>query len=155
MRTDPASTSQRDRISRWRDSGVWNSRLREDRAILQVELSDAQDEAIRRIVAGTDDGGQLEFLVVYGSVSRGEQRVDSDLDIYYETRDRAVTLETADPDSRWHVFGEPSGALLRSLRLGDQFAFQLVTDALVVHDDGLFRDLLVAVDEETLKPAQP
>jgi hypothetical protein len=142
-----------DRVSLWRNNDVWSDRLREDRAILEAQLSDAQDAAIREIVEGTDSAGKLEFLVVYGSVSRGEQRADSDLDIYYETRDLAVELERADPDSRWHVFGVPSGGLLESLRSGDEMAFAIVSDALVVFDDGLFRDLVIAVDEERLKPA--
>jgi predicted nucleotidyltransferase len=130
-------------------------RPRLDSAALDARLSDRQAEAIRRIVETTDDGGQLEFLVVYGSVSRGEQSPGSDLDVYYETSDLAVDLEQADPESRWHVFGASSGALLANLRLGDGFAFELLADALVVYDDGHFRDLLVAVSEEKLKPAEP
>lgn len=146
-------SAQPDRISLWRNNDVWSDRLREDRAILEAQLTDAQEAAIREIVEGTDSAGKLEFLVVYGSVSRGEQRPDSDLDIYYETRDLAVELERADPESRWHVFGEPSGALLESLRSGDEMAFAIVSDALVVFDEGLFRELVIAVDEEKLKPA--
>jgi hypothetical protein len=143
------------RISLWRNNDVWSDRLREDRAILEAQLTEAQDEAIRGIVEGTDSGGELEFLIVYGSVSRGEQRADSDLDIYYETRDLGVELERADPDSRWHVFGAPSGALLESVRRGDEMALGIVADALVVYDDGLYRELVVAVEEEQLKPAPP
>ena len=139
--------------SLWRNNEVWSDRLREDRAVLKAQLSEAQDEAIRGIVEGTDGSGELEFLVVYGSVSRGEQRADSDLDIYYETRDLEVELERADPESRWHVFGARSGALLESLQRGDEMAFEIVSDALVVYDDGLFRELVVAVDEEQLKRA--
>jgi hypothetical protein len=138
-----------------RNNEVWSDRLREDRAILQAQLSEAQDEAIRAIVEGKDGGGELEFLVVYGSVSRGEQRADSDLDVYYETRDLGVELERADPDSRWHVFGAPSGALLESLQRGDEMAFSIVADALVVYDAGLFRELVVAVDEEQLRRPSP
>jgi hypothetical protein len=131
---------------------VWEDRLREDQAILQAQLSPAQDAAVRRILDGALAGGQLEFLVVYGSVSRGEQRAASDLDVYYETRDEAVALEEADPESRWHVFGAASGALLESLRLGDEMAFAIVADALVVYDDGAFQALVVAADEERLEP---
>ena len=146
---------ERERISLWRNNDVWSDRLREDRAILQAQLSPAQAEAIRGIVESADGEGKLEFLVVYGSVSRGEQRADSDLDIYYETRELAAEIERADPDSRWHVFGVPSGALLESVRRGDEMAFGIVSDALVVFDDGLFRALLVAVDEEQLTQAEP
>lgn len=126
------------------------------RAILEAQLSRAQDTAIRGIVEGTDGGGELEFLVVYGSVSRGEQRPSSDLDVYYETRDPAVEDERADPESRWHVFGAPSGALMESLRRGDEMAFDIVSDALVVYDgQGVFRDLAIAADEEGLKATDP
>jgi predicted nucleotidyltransferase len=122
--------------------------------MLDVRLTEAQEAATSRIVASTADGGHLDFLVVYGSVSRGQQHAGSDLDIYYETSDQTSEPEAADPDSRWHVFGVPAGALLDNLRRGDQFAFDLVTDALVVVDDGPFRELVVAVDEEQLKPAE-
>jgi len=137
------------------NANVWSDRLRDDRAILQAQLSPAQDAAVRRILESKLAGGQLEFLVVYGSVSRGEQRTGSDLDIYYETRDQAVELEEADPASRWHVFGAASGALLESLRRGDEMAFAIVSDALVVYDEGAFRSLLVAADEERLERAGP
>ena len=137
------------------NADVWSDRLCEDRAILQARLSPAQDAAVRRILDGALAGGQLDFLVVYGSVSRGEQRADSDLDVYYETRDEAVELEETDPESRWHVFGAPSGALLESLRRGDEMAFAIVSDALVVYDDGAFQLLVIAADEERLEPAVP
>jgi hypothetical protein len=146
---------ERERMSLWRNEEIWSDRLREDRAILEAQLSDAQERAVRAIVEGTDSTGKLDFLVVYGSVSRGEQRADSDLDIYYETRDLAVQHERADPDSSSHVFGAPSGALLESLRRGDEMAFDIVSDALVVYDDGPFRELVVAVDEDQLKPTDP
>jgi hypothetical protein len=136
------------------DRDDWAVRLREDDAMLETRLTAAQEEAIRRIVETTDGGGELDFLVVYGSVSRGQQRADSDLDVYYETSDLTMELEAADPDSRWHVFGVPSGSLLESLRRGDRFAFDLVTDALVVCDTGRFRELLIAIDEEKLTPAE-
>lgn len=136
---------------RWRNDDAWAARLREDEEMLEERLTAAQEEAIRRVVASTDG---LDFLVVYGSVSRGQQRADSDLDVYYETSDLTTELEAADPDSRWHVFGVPSGALLESLRRGDAFAFDLVTDALVVCDAGRFRDLVVALDDEQLRPTR-
>jgi hypothetical protein len=145
---------EQSRSSRWRDEDDWSARLREDGAMLDARLTESQDGATRRIVASAADGGHLDFLVVYGSVSRGQQHAGSDLDIYYETSDLTMELEAADPDSRWHVFGAPSGALLDNLRRGDQFAFDLVTDALVVVDDGGFRELVVAVDVEQLKPAE-
>jgi predicted nucleotidyltransferase len=142
-------------VSIWRNDDVWIDRLREDRAVLEAQLSEPQDAAVRKIVDGTDSGGELEFLIVYGSVSRGDQRPDSDLDIYYETRNVYVELDRADPDSKWHVFGAPSGALLESLERGDEMAFDIVRDALIVYDEGLFRELIVAVDEEQLRPAAP
>jgi predicted nucleotidyltransferase len=92
---------------------------------------------------------------VYGSVSRGEQRADSDLDVYYETRDEAVELEETDPDARAHVFGARSGALLESLRRGDEMAFAIVSDAVVVYDDGTFGSIVEAARRERLEPAIP
>lgn len=144
-----------ERISPWRNDGVWSDRLREDSAILEAQLSGAQDEAVRELVGTKERGGELDIVLVYGSVSRGEQRPDSDLDVYYETRDLAVELEWTDPNLRSHVFGAASGALLESLRRGDEMAFDVVSDALVVYDGGSFRALLVAIDEEQLVPAEP
>jgi hypothetical protein len=130
-----SARSERQRVRPWRNEAAWSDRLREDRAILQAQLSDAQEKAIREIVESTDGEGKLEFLVVYGSVSRGEQRPDSDLDLYHETRDLAVEDQRADPRSRWHVFGVPSGALVESLRRGDEMAFDILADSLVVDVD--------------------
>src|SRR4051795_175814 len=84
--TDSAQDG-RDPISQWRNDGIWDDRLREDAAILEAQMSRAQDGAVRRIVGTKERGGELEFMVVYGSVSRGEQLPESDLDVYYETRD--------------------------------------------------------------------
>ena len=84
-------------------------------------------------------------------MSRGEQRPDSDLDVYYETRDEAVELEHADPDSPSHVFGALSDALLESLRRGDEMP-AIVADALVVYDVGAYRLLVAAIGEEHLVP---
>jgi hypothetical protein len=137
------------------DASAWADRLRDDRVILEAQLSPAQDAAVRRILESKLANGQLEFLVVYGSVSRGEQRAASDLDIYYETRDEAVEFQDADPESKWHVFGTASGALLASLRAGDEMAFAIVSDALVVYDDGAFRSLVAAAEKERLEPATP
>jgi hypothetical protein len=148
----PAGVEQ---SSPWRNDGVWSDRLREDSAILEAQLSRAQGEAIRELVGTKERGGELDIVLVYGSVSRGEQRPDSDLDVYYETRDLAVELEWTDPNLRSHVFGAASGALLESLRRGDEMAFDVVSDALVVYDGGSFRALLVAIDEEQLGPARP
>jgi hypothetical protein len=52
-------------------------------------------------------------------VSRGKQCAGSDLGIYDETSDLALKDQRADPDSRWHVLGVPSGALLQGVRHGN------------------------------------
>lgn len=92
---------------------------------------------------------------MYGSVSRGEERADSDLDVYYETRDEGVELEETDPDARAHVFGARSGSLLESLRRGDEMAFAILSDAVVVYDDGTFSSIVEAARRERLEPAIP
>jgi hypothetical protein len=112
----------------------------------------AQDADIRAVLDDAAASGKLAFLIVYGSVSRGEERADSDLDVYYETRDEAVELEETDPDAQAHVFGARSGALLESLRRGDEMAFAIVSDAVVVYDDGTFRSVVAAARRERLEP---
>jgi hypothetical protein len=114
-------------------------------------LSPTQNADLRGVLDDATASGQLAFLLVYGSVSRGEQRADSDLDVYYETRDEAVDLMETDPDARAHVFGARSGALLESLRSGDAMAFSIVSDAVVVYDDGTFRSTVAAVRRERLE----
>ena len=121
---------------------AWTDRLRRNRASLRSELTGAQDAALGDILADASAGGELEFLVVYGSVSRGEQGPESDLDVYYETRDEAVELQEADPESPSHVFGAAAGSLQQSLREGDEMAEAIASDALVVYDDGAFESLI-------------
>jgi hypothetical protein len=120
----------------------WTDRLRRNRASLRSELTGAQGAALTEILADAKSGGELEFLVVYGSVSRGEQHAGSDLDVYYETRDEAVELQEPDPESPSHVFGAVAGSLQDSLREGDEMAEAIAADALVVYDDGAFESLI-------------
>ena len=127
---------------------AWTDRLRENSASLHAELTGAQDKALSAILADAQAGGELEFLVVYGSVSRGEQHANSDLDVYYETRDESVELQEPDPESASHVFGAMAGSLQESLDEGDEMAFAIASDALVVYDDGAFETLIADLPSE-------
>lgn len=142
---DSMTTSQND--------GAWHDRLSSDSKVLAEQLTDAQDTAVKRILDTADESGDVDFLVVYGSVSRGEQHPGSDLDVYYETDEASAAREEADPTADEHVFAAASGSLVEALRCGDEMAFEMVSDALVVHDDGAFRSTVVAAEQEHLEPA--
>jgi predicted nucleotidyltransferase len=132
-----------------RSDEAWGVRLRQDVQMLEEQLTDSQGTAVRLIV----DTGEVDFVVVYGSVSRGEQRDGSDLDVYYETGLANAEREDADPSSSEHVFAAASGSLVEALRRGDEMAFDIVSDALVVHDEGPFRSMMIAAEQEKLEPA--
>jgi hypothetical protein len=136
--------------SHWTDTEAWQARLAADVERLAALLTE-EDRGRRRGPRRSGDGG-LDFLVVYGSVARGERHVESDLDIYFEASDLAREFNRTDPNHCWHVFGLPSGALLDNLRLSRQFAFDLIESAIVVTDRGPLREALVAVDVEGLTP---
>jgi hypothetical protein len=136
----------------WTDDEGWEARLAGDTERL-AELLDADDrEVVEGAVSAADANGALDFLVLYGSIARGERRADSDLDLYFEAGDLPREFNLTDAGRRWHVFGLPSGALIDNLRRGQQFAFDLIESAIIVTDQGSFRDLLLTVDAEGLAP---
>ena len=139
----------------WTDDKRWQARVASDAQRLANLLTEEDREVADGAVAAADGDGGLDFLVVYGSVARGERRTESDLDIYFEASDLPSEFNRTDPNRRWHVFGLPSGALVNDLRRRQQFAFDLIENALVVTDRGPFREALVAVDVEGLSPAAP
>jgi hypothetical protein len=53
---------------------------------------------------------------------------------------------------QWQVLALPSYALLDALRAGQEFAFSVVRDGLIVADTGRYREVLIALDEEGLTP---
>jgi hypothetical protein len=136
--------------SPWREDRTWQRRIVRDRALLVERLDDAQLEFVRSVVPVADGGGQLDFLVVYGSAARGEQHEASDVDVYFEATDLPGPFNREDPNGHFHVFGVPRGSLLASLRHGDDLGLEIVRDAIVVVDTGQFREVLVAADEEGL-----
>jgi hypothetical protein len=151
----PSENGAMNQPSPWAADERWQARLEADAERLAALLTEEDREVVDGAVAAADGKGGLDFLVVYGSVARGERRAESDLDIYFEARDLPKEFNRTDPNRRWHVFGLPSGALLDNLRRKRQFAFDLIESALVVTDRGPFREALVAVDAEGLTPAAP
>ena len=136
--------------SSWSDDQRWQARLVADEQRLSEILSDDDRKVVDGTVAAADANGALEFIVVYGSAARAERRAGSDLDIYFEAADLPEPFNRTDPERRWHVYGMPEGTLLGNLRLGRDFAFDLIETALVVTDRGPFRQLLIAVAQEGL-----
>jgi hypothetical protein len=135
--------------SRWRDDRSWQQRVVRDRGRIAA-LSDEQRELARGVAAAADRDGSLDFAVIYGSVAQGRQRADSDIDVYFEASDLPVPFNCEDSDGRFHAFGMPRGDLLANMGAGDHVAVEIVRDAIVILDNGRLRELLIAVDEESL-----
>ena len=138
-------------FSGWRDDAAWQQRLADDQASLAAQLSDDQRQVLGEIadIVGAGDSGDvlaLDFMVVFGSSARGQQRPDSDVDIYFEAN-LPEPLNRVDAGRHYQVFGMPRGTLAEELREGRDFGRDIVANALVVHDTGSFRRLLIFVDE--------
>jgi len=138
-------------FSRWRDDVAWQQRLAADQAALGERLSADQRQVLGEIagivgVGDADDVLALDFMVVFGSYARGEQGVDSDVDIYFEAN-LPEPINRMDADRSYQVFGLPPGALASALREGQEFAQSVVAHALIVQDNGSFRRVLIFVDE--------
>lgn len=137
--------------SRWRNDRTWQQRVARDRRLIQERLDDDQFTVVRAVAEIADAQGALDFVVVYGSVARGDHNDESDLDIYFEAADLREPYAVPHPDfPQYEVLGMPSDALLGALRDGQEFAFNIVRDALVHVDIGRYREALIAVDEDGL-----
>jgi predicted nucleotidyltransferase len=139
-------------FSEWREDAAWQKRLARDRVALDERLDDEQREVLRGVSEslGAGDAGDvlaLTIVVVFGSYARGDQGASSDLDIYFEAENLPEPLNRVDAARHYQVFGMPSGALSDELRDGREFGQRVVADALVAHDNGAFRRMLIHVDE--------
>jgi len=135
----------------WRDDRAWQQRVARDRHLLRERLTDDQMAAVRAVVEAADGHGALDFVVVFGSVARGDHRDDSDLDIYFEAGDLREPYAVPHPDfPDYQVLGLPAGGLLGALRDGQEFGANVVRDGLIHVDNGRYREVLIAVDEEGL-----
>jgi hypothetical protein len=145
-----------DQLSQWRDERVWQQRVARDRTLLREHLDEEQMTVVRGVAEAADTQGAVDFVVVFGSVARGDHDDDSDLDIYFEAVDLNAPYDIPHPDfPEYQVLGLPSGGLVDALRAGQEFAFNVVRDGLVHVDTGRYRDVLVAVDEEGFAPGGP
>jgi hypothetical protein len=143
MATDSAST--------WGDDRVWQQRVARDRRLLQERLTDDQMAVVRGVAEIADSQHSLDFVVVFGSVARGDHDDDSDLDIFFEAHDLNAPYATPHPDfPQYEVLGLPAGGLLGALRDGQEFAANIIRDGLVHVDTGRYREVLITADEEGL-----
>jgi hypothetical protein len=142
--------------SAWRDDRTWQQRVARDRELLRERLDDDQMTVVRGVVEAADTQGALGFVVVFGSVARGDHDDESDLDIYFEAGDLNAPYDIPHPDfPEYQILGLPRRGLLDALHAGQDFAFNVVRDGLIHVDNGRYRDVLVAVDEEGLAPDEP
>jgi hypothetical protein len=137
--------------SPWRNDRAWQQRVARDRQLLRERLTDDQMTVVRGVVEAADGQHALDFVVVYGSVARGDQHDESDLDVFFEAGDLREPYAVPHPEfQEYEVLGVPAGGLLRALRAGQPFAFNIVRDGLVHVDNGRYREALIAVDVEGL-----
>jgi nucleotidyltransferase-like protein len=142
--------------SRWRDDRTWQQRVARDRTLLRERLDDDQMKVVRGVAEAADTQGALDFCVVFGSVARGDHDDESDLDIYFEAGDLNAPYDIPHPDfPEYQILGLPRNGLADALRGGQEFAFNIVRDALVHVDNGRYRAVLVAAHEEGLAPEEP
>lgn len=134
--------------SPWRNDRTWQQRVARDRRLLRDRLDDDKMTVVRGVVAAADSQGALDFVVVFGSVARGDHNDESDLDIYFEAGDLNAPYDSPHPE--YQVLGLPRDGLLDALRAGQEFAFNVVRDGLVHIDSGRYRAALITVDEEGL-----
>jgi hypothetical protein len=137
--------------SQWRNDRTWQQRAVRDRRLIAERLDDDQIAVVRGVAAAADAQGALDFVVVFGSVARGDHNDDSDLDVFFEATDLPQPYARPHPQfPEYEVLGFPAGALLGALRAGQEFAFNIIRDGLVHVDNGRYREALIAVDEEGL-----
>jgi predicted nucleotidyltransferase len=139
-------------FSQWRDDSAWQARLAQDAEAIEERLKDEQREVLDGVAASlgaadTDEVLALTFMVVFGSYARGDHGAESDLDIYFEAENLPEPFNRVDAARHYQVLGMRSGALADELREGREFGQGVVADALVSHDNGAFRRLLIHVDE--------
>jgi hypothetical protein len=135
--------------SDWRDGGGWQARLDADRETLTERLSGEQVGALNAVVTEfeADEAlrGVLSFVIVFGSQARGEADEESDLDI---------CVEAAIPQARGFRAGafdlmiNPDRTLMGGAARGYEMSNDVIRDALIWHDDGSFRSLLIWLDEQ-------
>ena len=139
-------------FSQWRDDAAWQARLARDSKAIEERLNDEQKTVLEEVGKSLGAGYEgdvlaLTFMVIFGSYACGDQTAQSDLDIYFEAENLPEPFNRVDPARHYQVFGMPNGALADELRQGREFGQGVVADALVVHDNGSFRRLLIFVDE--------
>ena len=142
--------------SSWRNDSRWQDRLAADREAIDKRLSTEQKEVLDGVAEAVGAGDpsdvlELDFLVVFGSYARGDHRPGSDLDVYFEAANLREPFNRVDADRQYQVFGMPRGALIDALRAGREFGRGVVRDALVVHDEGRLREILIADDEDAFE----
>lgn len=145
--------------SRFRDDDEWDTRLVANKEAIKERIGEDRMLALGAFLTLLDGMGMADFLVVYGKAARLGIEATKDTDFYFEAAwipgvRAPLQVEDEHEGMAFHAYGWPTGALLQNLRGGDGFAFGLVRDALIFVDRGLFREALVAVDEEGLTLAE-
>lgn len=108
---------------------------------------EAAEEFARRVVA--ELGDEVDAVVLYGSVARGEARRESDIDILVviqdgiSTRDRLSELcyaFTAERDRFLFISltDFTREEFCRCVQLGSPFLREILTEGVVLHDSGTF-----------------
>jgi Polymerase beta, Nucleotidyltransferase len=135
---------------------MWQTRLRDDRAALDERLSPDQwvvlggvPQMFENVEPG--DPLHLDFVVVFGSYARGEQRESSDVDIYFEVANLPRPISLADHGRRYQALGMPRNTLLGNLRARRDMGSEIAADALVFSEsEDRYRHVLIAAEEEGL-----
>ena len=141
-------------VSRWRNQEAWDERLASDARLIAERATVEQRALLDELPIAIEERFHVQFLLVIGSRARGNNRPDSDLDVYVEAvgipddPDRAPALSNGGVD----VMVVPSGVLMRNVPVGEEFATRVVDEALISYDAGPYREVVIELDERGALP---
>lgn len=143
--------------SPWREDAAWAERLEGDRVLLEQNIGDEGITTLEKVMTEASSGLQPPaFVVVFGSRARQAGDDDSDVDLCFEASwvpvdpERMLRIRERQHELVFDLMGFPPGLLLTRLRVGDDVARAIVGEGRVYVDNGTYRGIAIAADEEHL-----
>ncbi|MFB0562180.1 MAG: nucleotidyltransferase domain-containing protein [Candidatus Lokiarchaeia archaeon] len=109
----------------------------------ETALMTFRDKVIREL------GGNIESIIVYGSVARGEARKDSDIDVLIVGGDKDLRSRISkisydvDYENDFETFITSiyltKDELKHRVRVGSPFIYEVLRDGVILYDNGTFQ----------------
>mgnify|MGYP002155001774 CR=1 FL=1 len=106
-------------------------------------LMDFRDRVVKEL------NDRIESIIVYGSVARGEDREDSDIDVLIVVRDKEIRSRVSeigydvDYENNFETFITPiyftREELEHRVKAGSPFIHQVLKEGVALYDDGTFK----------------